>query len=123
MYLKQNGNAVDDGVAYEVTSNCSAKSAAIAFEDEITEEASMNAYLTQQVQQLLLNFLSETNHTSVVVYNTMGSRIAVLFDGVAESGHINKIKFDGSNLPKGLYYIRLQSGNSVNEIKKLLLTR
>lgn len=120
----KNGNAVDDGVAYEVTSNCSAKSAAIAFEDEITEEASMNAYPNPTSTIATIEFsLSETNHTSVVVYNTMGSRIAVLFDGVAESGHINKIKFDGSNLPKGLYYIRLQSGNSVNEIKKLLLTR
>jgi len=118
------GTAVDDGAVYEVTGNCSGAKNTIAFEDEIIAEATMKSYPNPTSTNATVEFtLSETNQTTVAVYNAMGLKVATLFDGMAESGQVNRIEFDGSNLAKGLYYIRLQSGNSINEINKLILTR
>ncbi len=120
----KNGNAVNDGVAYEVTSSCSAKSAAIAFDDEIVENASMKTYPNPANTTAIVEFTSsESKHTTVAVYNSMGLKVAILFDGIAEAGQTNSLVFEASHLAKGLYYIRLQSGNSVNKVNKLILTR
>ncbi|MFK5892147.1 MAG: T9SS type A sorting domain-containing protein [Pseudomonadota bacterium] len=120
----KNGTAVDDGAVYEVIGNCGAKSAVAFEDDEIVDKVSMKAYPNPTSTSATVEFtLSESNNTTVTVYNTMGLKVATLFEGIAESGQIYRIKFDGSNLAKGLYYIRLQSGNSINEINKLILTR
>ena len=120
----KNGTAVDDGAVYEVIGNCGAKSAVAFEDDEIVDKVSMKAYPNPTRTNATVEFtLSESNNTTVTVYNTMGLKVATLFEGIAESGQIYRIKFDGSNLAKGLYYIRLQSGNSINEINKVILTR
>jgi hypothetical protein len=67
--------------------------------------------------------LAQSNHTSIRVYNSLGKEVAVLYDGNAEAAQSYKVELDGSNLPEGFYYCKLQSGNIVNTVKKLILVK
>lgn len=66
--------------------------------------------------------LAEANYTTVKIYNLLGSEIATLFAGDAESGKLYSVKFDGSSLSSGIYLYKLQSGNNV-EVRKLMLMK
>ncbi len=67
--------------------------------------------------------LTETNNTTLKVYNTFGKEVATLFDGMAESGQQYSLNFSSGNLPKGIYLYHIQSGNKVSVIKKMILIR
>ncbi len=54
--------------------------------------------------------LPETQHVRLGVYNLFGERVALLADGLMESGS-HQISFDGSNLASGIYVYALQAGN------------
>jgi hypothetical protein len=54
------------------------------------------------------------------VYNTVGEEVAVLANGYSESGRFN-VTFDASNLPSGVYLYKLQSANTVQTKKMMLL--
>jgi hypothetical protein len=55
------------------------------------------------------------------VYNTLGQLVSVLQRGEQDAGY-HEVRFDGSNLPSGVYFYRIQSGRYV-EVRKLLLLR
>ena len=67
--------------------------------------------------------LGKTNYTKLVVYNSLGRAVATIFDGIAEADHIYKVEFNGTDLGRGLYFYRLQSGESVNMLKKMMLIK
>jgi hypothetical protein len=70
-----------------------------------------------------IKFSVETlEHAKLEVYNTVGQRVATLFDRIAEPGYYYKVKFDGNSLSSGVYFYRLQSGKK-NDLKKLLLVK
>ena len=52
--------------------------------------------------------LPENSHTKLVVCNSFGQEVAVLVNGMRPAG-IYKEQFDGSGLPDGVYYARLQT--------------
>lgn len=54
------------------------------------------------------------------VQDLSGRRVALLFSGISAPGWYNSL-FDGSLLPSGIYYIRLQAGNSIQVRKAILL--
>ena len=54
------------------------------------------------------------------VFNTVGEEIAVLVNGYSEAGRFN-VTFDASNLPSGVYLYKLQSANTVQTKKMMLL--
>ena len=60
--------------------------------------------------------------TSLKVFNVLGKEVATLFKGVAESGRTYEVKFDGSDLPSGLYFYSLKS-TSFSSTKKMLLLK
>ncbi|HEY6952229.1 MAG TPA: choice-of-anchor D domain-containing protein, partial [Bacteroidota bacterium] len=62
-----------------------------------------------------------TARTTVDVYNTLGQRVAALFDGIAQAGQYYRATLGGANLASGLYFARLQSGSSVATRKMMLL--
>ncbi|MDP2207556.1 MAG: T9SS type A sorting domain-containing protein [Bacteroidota bacterium] len=70
-----------------------------------------------------LNFsLEKSGYTTLKVYNILGQAVRTLFEANAEAGKLYVVNFDASNLPSGLYFYKLQSGNNV-EIKKMVLMK
>jgi photosystem II stability/assembly factor-like uncharacterized protein len=62
----------------------------------------------------------EAGNILLSVYNTVGEEVAVLVNGYSESGRFN-VTFDASNLPSGVYLYKLQSANTVQTKKMMLL--
>jgi hypothetical protein len=56
---------------------------------------------------------------SVILYDSKGRRIRVLKQGWAESGVRNAVSVDGSHLPGGLYYIKVQADGKIQTLKLL----
>jgi len=54
------------------------------------------------------------------VFNVLGEKVATLIDGVQSAG-IHTVSFDGSNLPSGLYFYSLQSGDRKITRKMILI--
>ena len=65
--------------------------------------------------------VSETGNIKLSVYNIVGEEVAVLVDGFSEAGFF-EVTFDASNLSTGVYLYKLQSANSV-QIKKMMLLK
>jgi hypothetical protein len=65
--------------------------------------------------------LPHKSQVSLCVYNTLGQLVSELVRGEQEAGY-HEVRFDGSGLPSGVYFYRLQAGNFV-ETKKLALLR
>ncbi len=63
----------------------------------------------------------QTGYYSLKVFNILGEEVASLLNSEIESG-INKIIFDASKLPSGIYIYRL-TGNNVNISKKMTLMK
>lgn len=62
-----------------------------------------------------------TGETHLRVFNMLGQEVAALFNGIARSGEMYAMTFDGSDLVSGLYFSRLESGGAVKASKMLLL--
>lgn len=65
--------------------------------------------------------LPENSHTKLVVCNSFGQEVVVLVNGMRSAG-IYKEQFDGSGLPDGIYFARLQTDLYSRTIK-ISLTR
>ena len=65
--------------------------------------------------------LPETGNVKLTVFNMLGQEVAVLVNGMIESGtHI--INFDAAELNSGIYIYRIESG-SFNEVRKMTLIK
>jgi hypothetical protein len=60
-------------------------------------------------------------NVSLIVYNTLGQKVATLGQDTQEAGY-HEVKFDGSSLASGVYFYRIQAGSFV-QTRKLLLLR
>ncbi len=58
---------------------------------------------------------------TIDVFNALGEKVATLLNGEVEAGY-NQVSFDATNLPSGLYFYRIQSGDFTS-IKKMLLMK
>jgi len=65
--------------------------------------------------------LSVVRKVRLAVYDLFGREVAVLVDGKKEPGN-HEVQFDGSGLPSGVYFCRMQAGSFV-ETRRLLLVR
>jgi flagellar hook assembly protein FlgD len=60
------------------------------------------------------------NHVRLSAYNVQGQEVDVIFEG-AQSVGPHSYTWNASNLPSGVYYIRLQAGAMVTSQKALLI--
>lgn len=66
--------------------------------------------------------VENTNHATLEVYNTLGQKVATLFDGVAEAGRYYTVSFNAAGISSGVYLYRLESGKR-SDLKKLVLLK
>lgn len=66
--------------------------------------------------------LANSGYATLKVYNLLGQEVSTVFSGNAEAGKMYDLDFDASNLTSGMYFYKLQSGNSV-EVRKLTLVK
>ncbi|MBL0108807.1 MAG: T9SS type A sorting domain-containing protein [Ignavibacteria bacterium] len=61
------------------------------------------------------------NFVNIKIYNLLGKEIMSLVDDLKKAGRY-EISFDGSNLPSGVYYYKISSGN-FEQIRKMVLIK
>ncbi|HEY3295039.1 MAG TPA: T9SS type A sorting domain-containing protein [bacterium] len=66
--------------------------------------------------------LQQKEHVRLVVYDLTGRLVTTLMDGPMDNGRHDFV-FDGTNLPTGLYFLRLQAGKELSQVTRLLLIR
>ena len=57
----------------------------------------------------------------IVIYNTIGQKVATLFDGFKQAGY-HSVLFDAGHLSSGVYFYSMQS-EKFSKIKKMILIK
>ena len=65
--------------------------------------------------------IPETGNTKLTVFNIMGEEVANLIDGVVSAG-AHTVSWNAANMPTGVYFYRMESGN-FTQTRKLLLVK
>lgn len=64
--------------------------------------------------------LDKAEQVRLVVYDLLGQEVSVLVDGFRTAGQ-HKVEFNGSNLPSGIYFYRMEAGSQVFTNKMMLI--
>ena len=64
--------------------------------------------------------LSDPSHVRLAVYNSVGQKIASLVDDYVDAG-ANAVAWNAHGMPSGIYFYRLEAGNSAQTGRMLLL--
>jgi hypothetical protein len=64
--------------------------------------------------------LAMDDYVKLSAYNIRGNEVDVIFEGAQSVGH-HSYSWNASNIPSGVYYIRLQAGELVTSQKALLI--
>ncbi len=65
--------------------------------------------------------IPEASDVTIKIYNAVGQEITTLFSGYKPAGTY-ELTFDGSNLTSGIYFYKIEAGNST-DIKRLMLVK
>lgn len=65
--------------------------------------------------------LRGASFTKLIIYNLLGEEIRTLINSELVTGYY-EVEFDGTDLPSGVYFYKLQA-NGFNQVKKMLLLR
>jgi len=65
--------------------------------------------------------LPKQNHVKIEVFNYRGETVTILLDNLVSVGR-HSVAFNTSNLPRGLYFYRLQT-QEFGQVNKMLLTK
>lgn len=65
--------------------------------------------------------LPERSHVTLTVFNALGQHVSTLVQGEQDAGY-HEVRFNGANLPGGVYFYRMQAGSMV-ETKKFLMLK
>jgi len=66
--------------------------------------------------------LDEASEVRVTVYNVLGEKIEVLLNNKLQAKGKQSITFDGTNLPAGIYYCKIQTG-AHDDLRKMILMK
>jgi hypothetical protein len=64
--------------------------------------------------------INVTSEVSLIVYDMLGREVASLVDGTLSAG-VHEVEFTAADLPSGVYFYRLKTGNFMESKKMLLL--
>ncbi len=100
------------------------------YSEEVTMEVEMAerflldpAYPNPFNPQATIRFaVKQAERVSVVLYNALGQRVTLLYEGTPEASAYQSVRIDGSNLSSGLYFVRLQ-GESFASTQKVTLLK
>lgn len=85
------------------------------------EQNSPNPFSTRSGQVTSIAFsLPVSGHAKLRVFDLLGKEVATIFDGFQEAG-TQKVFFNASNIPSGMYLYRLESGSFVATKKMTVL--
>ena len=62
-----------------------------------------------QYESTIFFELREGSHVKLDIYNLIGEKVVVLFEGYVEAGQPMEIKFRADGMPKGMYFYRLET--------------
>jgi hypothetical protein len=94
-----------------------------ATEEIMMVETQFSAYPNPFTGSTTIAFsVPKDGNTVIRVFNSLGEQINVLFDGEAKSGTINKVEFDGSSFPSGIYFYSI-TANGMNETKRMQIIK
>ena len=65
--------------------------------------------------------INDRAYTNLTVYNSLGQRIVTLVDKELNSGKY-EVTFNATNLPSGIYFYQIHSGN-FDEVRKMILMK
>ncbi len=65
-------------------------------------------------------YLAGGSEVSVSIYNLLGQRVAIIFEGAQDTGE-HSIVWDASAYPSGVYFARLEAGRRSENVKMVLL--
>ncbi len=65
--------------------------------------------------------LPKSVHVKLEVFNLLGERVSVLYDGFMEAGH-GSVRWNAVGFPSGVYYYKLTAGDFV-DVKKMVLLK
>ena len=65
--------------------------------------------------------ISNLGFVSLKVYDVLGHEVKTLINEIKPPGYY-EVEFDGSNLPSGIYYYKLEAG-SFNQVRKMMLVK
>jgi hypothetical protein len=65
--------------------------------------------------------LPQAGHVKLVVFNVMGQAVAMVAEGMYPAGR-HSLSFDATNLPSGMYFVKLEAG-SYRGLQKMLLLK
>jgi len=60
-------------------------------------------------------------YVSIKIYDVLGREIEVLVNEFKTAGRYS-VTFDGNNLPSGIYYYKIESGN-YTQVRKMILLK
>jgi hypothetical protein len=66
--------------------------------------------------------VENTARATLELYNTLGQKVATLFDELAEAGKYYRVNVNANHLATGMYIYRLQSGTRT-DVKKMVLMK
>ncbi len=66
--------------------------------------------------------LPKSGNVKIEIFNSLGERVAVLYDGYMEAGYGRSVKWNAIGYPSGVYYYRLIADQFV-DVKKMVLMK
>jgi hypothetical protein len=91
------------------------------FEGEVSTYSLSNNYPNPFNPTTRISYtIPKRSNVNIKVYSLLGSEVAELVKGEMEAGSYD-IEFNAANLPSGVYFYRIQSGNFIDTKKMLLL--
>lgn len=66
--------------------------------------------------------LDKPKNVSLVIYDMLGKEVKTLINGMVKPGE-HKIKFDAAEIPAGVYFYTLKTGNEFTQTKKMILVK